>query len=250
MFLVMLSQSQRSVIVSTPLVLSPYYLLLNDLLGGWVDGTLCSGAVEVLDTSTNESDPAWVTLPNLTLPRRLHGVASYGSKLYAFGGSCDDPHWHTDTAEVFDTNCPTDQWAQLPTRIPCSGGVSAVAVYPFIYLFLHGRHVCRYDPEADTYTNLSPLPVHDWHCFDAKGVSPSILPEDRPATHTEGLGTTQIYLLGGASSGKWGTFAFRYDIPSDSWTELCAMTQAKRRLACAVVREPLRGLCPKEISES
>jgi hypothetical protein len=223
------------------------------LLGGWVDGTLCSGAVEVLDTSANESDHLWVNLPSLTLPRRLHGVASYGSKLYAFGGSCDDTHWHTATTEVFDTNSPTGQWAQLPTRIPCSGGVSAVAVYPFIYLFLHGRNVCRYDPEADSYTNLSALPVHDWHCFDAKGVSPvsppSLLGEDHPS-HMEGLGTTQIYLLGGASSGKWGTFAFRYDIPSDSWSELCAMTQAKRRLACAVVREPLRGLCSKESTES
>jgi hypothetical protein len=197
----------------------------------------------VLDTSRPPLEQAWSLLPSLNLPRRLHGVASYGSKLFVFGGSCDDPHWHTDTAEVYDTvpSSSPSMWAQLPSRLPASGGVSAVSVYPFIYLFLHGRHVCRYDPEVDTYTALSSLPVPDWHCFDAKGVCSSSL-----ESACEGLGTTQIYLIGGASKGKWGTFAYRYDLPTDTWTELCSMKQAKRRLACVVVREPLRGVAQRE----
>lgn len=210
-----------------------------------MDGTLCSGAVEVFDTSfaTIEPERIWSSLPSLNLPRRLHGVASYGTKLYVFGGSCDDPHWHTDTAEVYDTSLSASSWTQLPSRLPSSGGVSAVSVYPFIYLFLHGKHVCRYDPEADTYTNLSTLPVYDWHCFDAKGIAPTpeVIPEYLRSDCQEGLGTTEIYLVGGASNGKWGTFAYCYDIHGDCWRELASMKQAKRRLACAVVREPLVG---------
>jgi hypothetical protein len=185
-----------------------------------------------------------------------------------FGGSCDDPHWHTDTVECFETSPPVpvspphptsapllassvvgeddkvmgeqlpfesalatpihaSGWVTLPTRLPYSGGASAVTLRPYIFVFLHGRAVCRYDPILDSYNLLSALPVINWHCFDAK------------ADSTDDGDGRFVYLVGGSSNGKWGDFAYRYDAQEDSWLCLPPMPQAKRRCACAIVDETL-----------
>mmetsp|Transcript_14448 Transcript_14448/g.21718 ORF Transcript_14448/g.21718 Transcript_14448/m.21718 type:complete len:368 (-) Transcript_14448:139-1242(-) len=203
-------------------------------VGGWVDGTLCSGAVESYDTTPYDlAEPQWTVLPSLISARRLHGVAALKDRLYAFGGCLDDPHWHTDSAEVLDlaalevaqdsneSNC---QWRQLENRIPATGGVTAVALSPYIFLFLHGKYVARYDPEDDSYTRLSDLPVFDWHCFDATAIS-----------------STQIVLLGGAAGGKWSKVVYKYDAQNDTWEDMPSMKQAKRRCACAAVLGQFRS---------
>ena len=183
-------------------------------------------------------------MPSLQLPRRLHGVTSFNTKLFVFGGSCNDPYWHTNTAEVFDTAIPNSTWIPLSTPLPASGSTSAVTIYPFIYVFLHGKYVCRYDPQQDTYTKLSNLPVYDWHCFDVKAIPPSF----SSSSSSSSLTTTQevpqqlpiVYVMGGASNGKWGPFSYRYNVLTDSWTELAPIPQSKRRVACAIVREPFK----------
>jgi hypothetical protein len=194
--------------------------------GGWVDGSKCSAATEVYVPSAEPHEAGgtgtdqWLALPPLTKARRLHGVAASGNKLFVFGGCCDDPHWYTDSVEVLDLSSGEGEggWQELPSRVPFAGELSAVAVDPFILLFLNGRAVVRYDPAEDTHTTLSDLPVEDWHCFD-----------------TVYTGGGHVMVLGGTSKGVWTTAAFDYDVKSDEWTELPAMTQAKRRAACTVL---------------
>lgn len=261
-------------------------------VGGWVDGTTCSPATEAYDCSTTGCRDQWDNLPDLVMARKLHGCAVLHDKLYVFGGSCDEPLWHTNTVEVLDlaavrreqdagegfskrdtasvyeeekkddacaesvqtkeerrlagikaceegdTRRSTTaayrpyqgsaQWTVLPTRLPSKGGgASAVAVGDHIFVFLHGKRVCRYDSAHDAYTELSELPVEDWHCFDVCAVS--------------GQGgrvqAAEVYVVGGASKGAWTKVAYLYNTQHDSWIELPSMPQAKRRMACSVVLE-------------
>lgn len=252
-----------------------------------MDGTTCSPAAEVYDCSTADH---WVNLPDLAVARKLHGCAVLHDKLYVFGGSCDEPLWHTNTVEVLDlaavrreqnaedismkriidsvyeeskkgdfgaesvqtkeerrqagikaceegdTRRSTTaayrpyqgeaQWMMLPTRLPSKGGgASAVTVGDHIFVFLHGKRVCRYDPVHDAYSELSELPVEDWHCFDV-------------CTLSEQDGCVQapeVYVIGGASKGAWAKVAYLYNTECDTWMELPPMPQAKRRMACSVV---------------
>lgn len=167
----------------------------------------------------------WMPLPPLNHARRLHGVAVCCGKLYVFGGCCDDPHWYTDSVEVLDLRDEStanggsgNGWTELPARVPFAGELSAVSVEPFIFLFLNGKGVVRYDPADDTHTQLSDLPVEDWHCFD-----------------TVHIGGGHVMVLGGTSKGVWTTAAFDYDVRLDEWTQLPSMTQAKRRAACTAL---------------
>lgn len=187
-------------------------------VGGWIDGKECSPVVERFTTASN----AWVTVAPLNQARRLHGVAAYPSEsgesdLYAFGGNCDDPHWHTNTAEAY--SAATDSWRFI-APMPASGGAAAATVLPYVFVFLHGKYVLRYDTRADTYLKLSNLPLPDWHCFDAVAVP----------------GTTQVLLIGGVTNGRWCKKAFSYDASNDSWEQLPSMKTARRRCASAIVR--------------
>jgi N-acetylneuraminic acid mutarotase len=186
-------------------------------VGGWIDGKECSAVVEKFTTTSN----AWTTVASLNQARRLHGVAAYPaangeSDLYAFGGNCDDPHWHTNTAEVY--HAATDSWSFI-APMPAAGGAAAVAVRPYVFVFLHGKYVLRYDPATDNYVKLSPLPLPDWHCFDAVAVP----------------NTTQVLLLGGVTNGRWCRHMYSYDAAKDSWEKLPSMKTARRRCASAIV---------------
>lgn len=257
-------------------------------VGGWIDGVRCSPASEIYDIYNDE----WENLPQLNIPRKLHGCAALHGKLYVFGGSCDEPLWHTDTAEVLDIAaakkeirlkkdkkrndimseyCSSEiaqnndmdshikvvvqtkeerrgdggvvdtrrsttadyrpfvgsdnnniQWQLLTQRLPRKGGgTSAVTVHGRIYVFFHGQGggVCWYDPHTDKYSELNPLPVDDWHCFDV--------------TPLEVLNS--VYVIGGTSRGVWSKVAYMYNTLNDSWQELPPMPQAKRRVACSVI---------------
>ena len=185
------------------------------LPGGWVDGSKCSAAVEMFEASPEGGQ--WLSLSPLIQSRRLHGLAACAGKLYVFGGCCDDPQWYTDSVEVLDLSVGLDQavWVQLPRKVPAAGELRAVTVDPYIFLFLNGRNVVRYDTTDDSHTTLSALPLEDWHCFDAVHV-----------------GGGHVLLLGGSSKGAWTSAVYDYDVRTDSWTALPPMPQAKRRCAC------------------
>jgi N-acetylneuraminic acid mutarotase len=191
-------------------------------VGGWIDGKECSAVVERFTPTSN----VWTTVAPLNQARRLHGVAAFAEpaggedRLFAFGGNCDDPHWHTNTAEGY--NPSTNRWSFI-APMPAAGGASAASIAPFVFVFLHGKYVLRYDPQTDTYIKLSALPLPEWHCFDVIAVP----------------GTTHILALGGVTNGRWCKKVFRYDAASDAWTALPSMRTARRRCASAIVTMPL-----------
>ncbi len=102
--------------------------------------------------------------------------------------------------------------------LPCSGGLVAVTVADFIYLFVFGSRVLRYDPQTDSVIQLCSLPQKDWHCFSA------IKANDR-----------YIFVIGGASEGVWSQNMFRYDVLFDSWEMMPSMRLPRRRLAAVFV---------------
>jgi len=228
-------------------------------VGGWVDGKECSAAVERYSPLTDTweacaplllarrlhgaaafpADPstpaaAAAAAASTTAPDTGEISSSRDNdndnggktvsipaadKIYVFGGHCNDPHWHTDTAEEFDPLSNT--WRRI-SSMPAAGGASAVTLLPFIFVFLHGRGVLRYDPATDTYLRLSALPLPEWHCFGATTAAPLV-------------GSTLIYVHGGISNGSWSNAMFAYDAAQDAWTEMPPMTKARRRCASAIV---------------
>ena len=51
--------------------------------GGWMYGSCCTGSVERYVEGASE----WEPCASLRTPRRLHGAAALGNRLYVFGGS-------------------------------------------------------------------------------------------------------------------------------------------------------------------
>ncbi|KAJ1442315.1 hypothetical protein B484DRAFT_442222 [Ochromonadaceae sp. CCMP2298] len=203
-------------------------------VGGWVDGTVCTGAVERYTPSTDR----WESLAPLLLPRRLHALAAFPAqetvgaeagtaagqrsrdRLFVFGGNCDDPHWHTGSAEEYSP--AENTWKALPPMPGPGGGAAAVTVLPFVFVFRHGKHVLRFDPATRAYLRLSDLPLPDWHCFGAVALP----------------GSSQVCVHGGISAGSWSRAAFLYDAATDAWSRMPDMTQARRRCGSAVLRQP------------
>lgn len=209
-------------------------------VGGWIDGTRCSNVVERYSPSTSE----WQVVAPLLVARRLHGVAAYRSsststmvalsgavvdgsrsedfynyKIYIFGGHRDDPHWHTNNAEVYDP--VSNDWRSI-TPMPVAGGASAATIHPFIFIFVYGKYVLRYDPARDDYLRMSNLPIDEWHCFDVAVLHPC-------------SASTFIFVHGGIVNGKWAKPLYRYCAASDKWLQLPSMKSARRRCASAVI---------------
>ncbi|ETV78349.1 hypothetical protein H257_07927 [Aphanomyces astaci] len=184
-------------------------------IGGWVNGSKCSPVLEKYDVDNN----SWTTCTPMDVPRRLLGATAFESKLYVFGGNADDHEdkdkkWYTDAVESY--NASTNAWTRL-APLPTPGPCSAVTVGAFIFVFLHGKSVLRYDPAADTFTTLAPLPLAEWFCFDAKALG-----------HT-------VYVNGGITKGVWSKAFYLYDTLANTWTELPSMQTARRRCAAALV---------------
>ena len=179
-------------------------------VGGWYDGSVCSGDVEVYDHLTD----SWFACAQLAVPRRLLGASAYKNQIYVFGGNCDDGVWFTAAVECLDfaSNC----WSRKKD-LPSPGPASAVTIGDYIYVILHGKRIMRYCPLSDTYTNLAALPLKEWFCFDVTSLG------------------YLVYLHGGVSQGDSSKAFYSYDIRTDTWEELPAMLYPRRRCAAAIM---------------
>eukprot|EP01041_Mallomonas_annulata_P000754 gene754-1439_t len=182
-------------------------------IGGWENGSKCCDTVECYDVQTN----SWSFCAPMPTARRLLGVTVHAGHIYAFGGNRDDPDWYTSHAEAFDPSL--NIWRSL-RNMPLSGGAGTAAVGDFIYIFVHGQRVLKYCPTSDSYHTLSSLPLPEWFCFDVVTIN------------------AEIYILGGATVGKWTQAAYSYNTLTDTWTPLPPMIKARRRCAAALVLVP------------
>lgn len=202
-------------------------------IGGWVDGTVCCNAVERYDTSTD----SWDRMAPLITARRLHASALWNNqRIYVFGGNCGDGKWYSDAVEYFDL--ATNTWTNS-SPLPVSGPASAMGIHLnilqdsssvsstaikkcYVYVFMHGKHVYRYDPEMDSYTRLSALPLTEWYSFDISA--------DRATDDAAPC----IFLVGGSAAGVWSKTCWCYHVLSDTFEELPPMRLPRRRVAVAV----------------
>ena len=110
------------------------------------------------------------------------------------------------------------------TDMPYDGGCSACSLSAsssdFIYVFVHGNCVLRYDTSADSYVELCKLPVKEWYTFDV--------------CHAGERNKRSIIVFGGAICGKSADRVFKFDVLTLEWTELSKMTEKRRRLAACV----------------
>lgn len=173
-------------------------------LGGWINGSECTGAVEKYDIIENK----WFICAPLLFPRRLHGAAALtaSNRVFVFGGNANDGEWYTNTVEAYDVE--TNTWTQM-NDLPSSGPCSAIAVgggdAEEVFVFMHGKHVLWYNAEEDSYEQRSALPLAEWYCFDVATVG------------------KDVYCVGGAEKGKWSKAFYRYDTAADSWEALPSM---------------------------
>lgn len=179
-------------------------------IGGWYDGSVCSGDVEVYD-HINDS---WIACASLEVPRRLLGACAYDTRLYVFGGNCDDGVWFTSAVECY--SLATNSWSRKKD-LPFPGPTSAVTIGDFIYVILHGKRMMRYCPKSDTYTELADLPLVEWFCFDVTAFG------------------CLVYVHGGVSKGDSSKAFFSYDVRTDKWAELPSMLFPRRRCAAAIM---------------
>lgn len=156
--------------------------------------------------------------------------------------------WYTKKAECY--NIVTDTWSyvkDLPISGPCSAIALSVLLTPsgeekdYVFIFMHGKFVLRYDVAADTYTKCNPLPERNWYCFDVCMLKPRIHSDTSSDNSSDTNCTSDqhhlhdghIYAVGGAVDGAWANVLYAYNIYSDTWTKMPGMRLPRRR-CCAV----------------
>lgn len=186
--------------------------------GGWTHGSRCIGTCERLVFGNN----IWEVCTPMIMPRRLHGSAMSGSTLYVFGGSPGsevEQKLRTNCVESYD--CTTFKWT-LCAPMPYKAHVVATSVNDQqVYVFPYGdEEMLCYSPMTDTYVTLGKLPLPSWHGY--------------AVTHNSKFDPTGVYLVGGATNGKWSKKIFRYDVVLVKWKELPELSLPRRRLGCAI----------------
>ena len=143
--------------------------------------------------SWDERLQTWQTLPPIPTATSHPGYCVMGSRLYVIGGYSRDftnldvyqpiasPHgtWHTTRLQIFDGS--TRSWSLGPPltalkergEVTRSAAVSAVAFEGCVYVFVKrqgdkrmggsSRHVYKYDPDAEAWSESTPLPVTPSH---------------------------------------------------------------------------------------
>jgi len=66
-------------------------------IGGWENGAIASSVVERYDTTAD----TWKTCSPMGVPRRLLGTTVLNGKIYAFGGSREEPNWYISDVESY-----------------------------------------------------------------------------------------------------------------------------------------------------
>ena len=147
----------------------------------------CCEIVEKYDPNMN----SWSFCAPLLTPRRLHGTAACGGRIYVFGGCCEEKSkWFTAEAEMYDVEVNT--WTALPS-MPIAGGASAVAVNDLIFVLIHGKGLYLFDQSQHSYIHLGAFPVPDWHCFSVTQASHS------------------VFVSGGTSEGRLCVESYSFD---------------------------------------
>jgi len=173
-----------------------------------------------------------------TAAENIPGLSTSSGPGSAAGSATE---WYTKKAECYDI--AGDSWSyvkDLPTSGPCSaialsiltpGGVEK----DYVFIFMHGKFVLRYDVAADAYTQCSTLPEKNWYCFDICMLKPA--DGSNTGCDQHHLHDGKIYVVGGAVDGSWSNASYSYCVYSDSWTKLPGMRLPRRR-CCAVALQP------------
>jgi N-acetylneuraminic acid mutarotase len=183
-------------------------------IGGWMYGTVGSGHVERYNIDTD----TWKICASMEIPRRLFGASycEFDKKIYIFGGNVDDKEWNTGSVECY--NPITDNWSKkndLP--FPGQTSVASVGKSKYLYVFLQGKCVYRYNTELDTYEKLGDLPLKEWFAFDVS------------------VQGSKVFIHGGITLGDWSKSMFSYDTKTDKWTAMPDMLRQRRRCAAALL---------------
>ena len=182
-------------------------------IGGWIDGIQCSNACERYDINTN----LWTICESMKFPRRLLGVCYHKKDncLYTFGGSINDGEWFSNIAECY--NIESNIWIRKKD-CSISGAASCISIDDYIYVFIHGKSVFRYDPVIDEYLFQCNLPLTDWNCFTVTSLA------------------NLIFLSGGATKETYQSF-WCYHTDLNQWMEMPSMLKQRRRAASSLVIE-------------
>ena len=178
-----------------------------------MNGNCSANEVERYDPKLN----TWHTCRPLITARKLHGIAAVGKRVFVFGGGGTDESI-LKSAEEYDVD--EDVWRPI-RDLPVEAYASAAAVGNVIYIFLWGKHVCKYDTCTGLYTQAGSLPLPEYFGFST-------------VAH-EG----NIYVLGGQTKGQRRAIAYRYDTAGDSWHPLPPMKIVRRRCAAVICEHRL-----------
>ena len=183
--------------------------------GGWVNGNECSKLCERYDCKSN----TWSFCSPMQHGRRLMGATVCKGYIYCFGGSgAEGSCWHSDVIERYELS--SDTWTVCRCKLPKSGETSAVAVEGYIYVFIHGHGCWRFDTETEEFVFTAMLPLKEWFTF---------------STVVDPLCPQAIYLIGGASCGRFSKECWKYCCVTHTFSPVPGMTRARRRVAVAAV---------------
>ena len=180
-------------------------------IGGWENGAIASKVVEKYDAKND----SWFTCAPMGVPRRLLGTAVLNGKIYAFGGSREEPNWYIKDVECYDPK--VNQWSKMPD-LPVKGECSAATVGEMIYVFVCGKGVYQCTPDKignkfEVMNKTCDLPLPDWYAFDVV-----------PHGHS-------VYIFGGSEKGQWSDAFYRYDTIAHTFEKMPNMTAPRRRTA-------------------
>eukprot|EP00873_Tetraselmis_striata_P036010 jgi/Tetstr1/456274/TSEL_043032.t1 len=248
--------------------------LVCAVAGGGINSNLAS--CEVYEDQTN----TWRGIADLAMPRHALSSASDGDVLYAVGGWVNGNHC-SGTTERYDA--ATAQWVtcaslKVPRRLHGTAMLGGI-----LYAFggiddnerVPIRDAERYDPQADEWTPIAPLPTFGdskaggFVSCCAVGDSVYVLIWGRkllrysPVTDSytvlsalplkEWFGFAvaalhdDIYVVGGSSEGAWTGAMHVYHTASGEWEELPRMKIVRRRCGAVGCTHPATA-CPPSIA--
>ncbi|GEM_PF-1532694 len=175
--------------------------------------------------------PYWVSHAAMNIGGYGHAVASWGSRVYAFGGT-GGTSGSVNTIRYYDTLSGT--WTTAGATLPAATYfASAATVGDKIYI-IGG-------------SNTWPTPVSTVYCYSPDGDSINPRASLPVATMEQACGVwngTHIYVMGG---GNWSMTPINnvqvYDVAANSWSAATAMPAARGALGGAVCGNYAVAVC-------